>query len=70
MYKILTRTKDNPDYTNQVFRRYRDLEWLMKTLQVEEPTCIIPPIPIKFIGVAFNYIKDDSQEILDRVAGT
>lgn len=69
MYKIITRLKDNPDFEIQVFRRYSDLEWLIKTLQVEEPTCIIPPIPQKWIGIASNYYSNESPEIAERVSG-
>lgn len=36
-------------------------------LQIEEPTCIIPPIPQKFMGS--THYSDDSKKIKERMDG-
>jgi len=69
MYKIMTKLKDNPDFEVQVFRRYSDFEWLIQVLQVEEPTCIVPPIPTKYLGMGQTYLESDDPKLLERVSG-
>lgn len=69
MYKLITKLKDNPDFPIQVLRRYSDFEWLMRTLQIEEPTSIITPIPEKKIGGVQSLKKEDDPELLNRRKG-
>lgn len=67
MYRIITKLKDNPEYAIQVHRRYNDLKWLIQAIQVENPACIFPPIPLQVMGSQF--FKDDSELISQRVQG-
>lgn len=68
LYKIVVKLRENPEFPCiQVHRRYSDLEWLIKALQVRYPACVVPPIPPK-LPLGFYY-KDDSPEILERKEG-
>lgn len=68
LYKIVVKLRENPEFPCiQVHRRYNDLEWLVKALQVRYPACIIPAIPPK-LNLS-NYYADDAPEILERKEG-
>ncbi len=50
--------------SHNVYRRYKDFEWLSKILKCRFPACIIPPIPPK--NALVNWYNDESEQIVKR----
>jgi hypothetical protein len=69
LFKVETKTQKSvspigAEPSHNVYRRYKDFEWLSIILKCRFPSCIIPPIPPK--NALVNWYNDESEQIVKR----